>query len=214
MQLADLIGDINEVIPYTYEKIRTPELDSIITRYLAQANPNEHPVLIHMAGIPGAGKTTFYRTHQWVEHVFVAFDDVMEALPAYQTDLAKLGNAQAFKNWEIPARIVGYELLRRAVEEHKNIFFDNGGSSQAHLLLMKNIKKFGYKSEMYYISCALETAIARAEAREKEINRHIPIETISERYFKTLINVKEYKKIVDVFHHFDSSETGFIQQAA
>lgn len=214
MLLTDLIANPNEVIPYQYDQIQTPDFEAIINKYLAQATSSAQPLIIHMAGIPGAGKTTFYRSHSWPKHVFIAFDDIMEDIPAYQSDLTTFGSSAAFAKWELPARIIGYELLRRAVEAKKNIFFDNGGSSLAHLHLMKNIKKFGYSSEMYYISCSLDIAIARAIVREKEINRHIPIETIKERYIKTLNNVKEYQKIVDKFYHFDSTDSGFIQQSA
>ena len=214
MLLTDLIYDTSEVIPFGYDKIKSPETEAIIAKYLQKASPSQYPVLIHMAGIPGAGKTTFYHSRPWPEHVFIAFDDIMESIPAYQADLQKSGTVKAFANWELPARIIGYELLRRAVESRKNIFVDNGGSSKAHLSLMQNIKRFGYNSEMYYISCSLETAIARAAKREKEINRHIPVETIKERYIKTLENIKEYQKIVDKFHYFDSSDCGFIQKAA
>lgn len=214
MLLTDLIYDTSEVIPFEYDKIKSSETEAIITKYLQTASSEQHPVLIHMAGIPGAGKTTFYRSRPWPEHVFIAFDDIMESIPAYQDDLQKFGTVKAFTKWEIPARIIGYELLRRAVENRKNIFVDNGGSSKAHLCLMRNIKRFGYNSEMYYISCSLETAISRAAKREKEINRHIPVETIKERYIKTLENIEEYKKIVDKFHHFDSSDSNFSQHAA
>ena len=214
MLLTDLIYDTSEVIPFEYDKIKSPQTEAIIAKYLQMASPAQHPVLIHMAGIPGAGKTTFYHSRPWPEHVFIGFDDIMESIPEYQTDLQKFGTAEAFAKWELPARVIGYELLRRSVENRKNIFVDNGGSSKAHLCLMQKIKLFGYTGEMYYISCSLETAIARAAKREKELNRHIPVETIKDRYIKTLENIKEYQKIVDKFHHFDSSDNGFVQQAA
>ena len=214
MLLTELISEPGEVIPYQYNQIQSPEFDAIIDSFLTQAPTVPHPVIIHMAGIPGAGKTTFYHSRPWPQHIFIAFDDIMEDISDYNSDLLELGTAGAFGKWELTARIIGYELLRRAVSAKKNIFFDNGGSSQAHLHLLQNIKKFGYTSEMYYISCSLDTAIARAIAREKEINRHIPVETIKERYIKTLNNIKEYKKIVDRFYHFDSTESGFIEQSA
>lgn len=214
MLLADLIYNTSEVVPFEYQTIQTPEYEALINKYLQAASSQEHPILMHMAGIPGAGKTTFYHSRPWPEHVFIAFDDIMENIEAYKQDRLKFGNAEAFSRWELPARVIGYELLCRAVKAHKNIFFDNGASSNAHLHLMKNIKSFGYGSEMYYISCSLETAIERAARREKEINRHIPVETIRQRYQKTLANVKEYQKIVDKFYHFDSSQNTFALQAA
>ena len=213
MLLQDLINEPSEVIPYEYDKIRSPKYDTIIDKYLNMSHSQQNPLVIHLAGIPGAGKTTFYYSRSWPQHVFIAFDNIMEDISDYQKDLKKYGTATAFSKWEIPARIIGYELLRRSVLEHKNIFFDNGGSSQAHLSLMKNIKNYGYKSEMYYISCPLDTAISRAAIREKELNRHIPVETIQQRYIKTINNIKEYKKIVDKFYHFDSTEKGFIEQS-
>ena len=206
MQLTDLIPEPQEVIPYEYNQISCPEYDAIINKYLQSAPAVLRPSLMHMAGIPGAGKTTYYQTHHWPKHVFIAFDNIMEDIKAYQRDLKNLGPEKAFNNWEITARIIGYELLRLAVEQHKNIFFDNGGSTQAHLNLIKNIKNFGYTTEMYYIDCPLQTAIQRSIIREKEINRHIPIETIENRYAKTINKIKQYQQIVDCFYYIDSEE--------
>lgn len=214
MFLTDLINDPSEVVPFEYRKIKTTESEALINAYLQQASSQTNPLIIHMAGIPGAGKTTFYHSRPWPEHVFIAFDDIMENLNSYKKDRKILGNAAAFSKWELPARVIGYELLCRAVEKRKNIFFDNGGSSQAHLDLMQNIKKFGYNSEMYYIFCSLDTAINRAVQREKETNRYTPPEIIQERYIKILKNVKEYQKIVDKFYHVDVSLDNSIKQTA
>lgn len=207
MLLTDLITEPQELIPHQYNKIKSPQYDAVISKYLQTAPSVEHPVLIHMAGIPGSGKTTYYRTHDWPQHVFIAFDNIMEDLKEYQNDLKAFGAEIAFNKWEIPARIIGYELLRLAVEQHKNIFFDNGGSSQGHLELIKNIKKFGYTTAMYYIDCPLQVAIERSIIREKEINRHIPIETIEDRFYKTINKIKQYQQIVDCFYHIDYSST-------
>lgn len=43
---------------------------------------------------------------------------------------------EAFKKWELPARIAGYELLRRAIKQKKNIYFDHGGTPICHRELL------------------------------------------------------------------------------
>ncbi len=214
MLLTDLIPNFEEVIPYQYDKIQTPEFDAIINKYLATAVPSTNPQIIHMAGVPGAGKTTFYHSRPWPEHVAISFDNIMEDIPAYQQDVKQLGSVQAFSNWEIPARILGYEVLLRAVEAKKNIFFDHSGAFAAHLDLMKNIKKFGYTTEMYYISCSLDCALYRAVLREKETKRHTPPEKIKNRFLKIATHIREYQKIIDKFYQFDSSDAGFIEKSA
>ncbi len=206
MLLKEIIDHPDEIIPCQYEAIKNSSFEAIINKYL-QAAPSElNPQIIHMAGIPGAGKTTFYHSQKWAPHIFIAFDDIMEDIDEYQEDLKQYGTVYAFNKWEIPARVIGYELLCRAVSEKKNIFFDNGGSASAHIELMQNIKKYGYTTIMYYIHCPLETAIKRAQKREKEINRHIPVKTIEDRYYKTLENIKIYQNIVDKFYQIDTSD--------
>lgn len=85
------------------------------------------PALFRVGGIPGAGKSTFCAGRRWTDRLFVSFDAIMENIPAYQTDIYRLGRAGSFKKWEIPARIVGYELLRRAVEARADIYFEHSG---------------------------------------------------------------------------------------
>lgn len=162
-----------------------------------------------MAGIPGAGKTTYYKTHSFEPHVFVGFDDIMEAMPSYQNDVLQKGCVAAFQAWEIPARVIGYELLRRAVEARKTIFFDHGGTNPAHLDLMKNIRRFGYSTEMHYIYCPLGVALQRALDREKTTHRHTPPQMIRERFEKIKPMLNEYQKIVDHFYLVDPSEPAF-----
>ncbi|MBE6444592.1 MAG: hypothetical protein E7019_00835 [Alphaproteobacteria bacterium] len=201
MKITDLIPNIHELIPYEYSTIKSPLYEDIINHFLSQADNTSTPVLIHPLGAPGSGKTTFYTSNSWSSHVLVAFDNIMEAIPQYQSDCQNLGNVKAFEKWQIPARIIGYELLRRAIEQKKNIFFDHGGSNQGHIQLIKSIKKYRYTSEMHFIDCPLEICLQRCTQREKQIHRHTPKDMVISRHNQTKLLIDQYKKICDKFVH-------------
>ncbi len=123
------------------------------------------------------------------------FDPIMEKVPEYHQDREKLGKMEAFKKWELPARISGYELLRRAIEQKKNIYFDHGGQPICHRELLGNVKKMGYETTMFYIDCEPQTAIERVSNRE----RPFPAERMPER----VALVEEQKKIMpQIVDHF------------
>lgn len=206
--IRNLVPTISEVVPYTYdEKYNYQEIfDPIITKALNNVPTCKKPDFVHMLGIPGAGKSTFYKKNQkkFDKYLLVAFDDIMEQVPQYHQDIEKLGSAKAFEHWEIPSRIAGYELLRRAVEEKKNIFFDHGGTPACHRELLSNVQKIGYHTTMYYIDCALNVAYERAERREKENNRHTPRKMISDRCLLIQQNLTIYQNLVDDFKQVDA----------
>ncbi len=209
MLLKSLMPQISNLIPCEYAEIQTPEYEQIITTALLAAQPAQFPRIVHTLGIPGAGKSTFYKTGQWPGYLFVSFDALMEKMSAYRQDLQKLGSVAAFKNWEIPARIAGYELLRRAVEKRLNIFFEHSGTATAHLDLLKNLRNCGYQIEIDYISCNLETALLRARNRETVTGRHTPPEMIKQRAAILENLCSEYKKIADIFKTYDNSLNQF-----
>ena len=212
MELKELIPAIGDLIPFDYSQIATPEYEALLASALESAPSVKTPVLIHMLGIPGSGKSTFYRSRQWPSHVLISFDKIMEELPGYQNDLITLGNTAAFQKWEIPARIVGYELLRRAVAAGKNIFFDHGGlfnlgiNADSHLDLLNKLPQYGYRTEMYYISCPADIALARTVEREKQTRRHTPEAFIRERGRLIDEYIGKYQTCVDAFYHLDNSD--------
>ncbi len=210
MLLSALIPSVSTLIPYEYPVIKTPEYEHLLQKMLDSAPSVENPTLIHMLGIPGAGKSTFYHKHKFPPHLFIGFDSIMEQLPSYQTDTSNLGSAAAFQKWEIPARILGYELLRRAVEAHKNIFFDHGGLNPAHLELLQNLHNYGYTTEMHHIICPLNLALKRAQLREQKTHRHTPQEMIKARYALMEKLAAQYQKIADTFYVYDNSSGQFI----
>lgn len=210
MKLSDLIPEYQKTIPYTYEAVACPAYEQLIAVFLSGHHPSLQPRFIHMSGIPGSGKSTFYHQHDWGDTLILDFDRVMEAIPDYRQDLEKMGSSLAFKKWEIPARVIGYELLCRAVSLSLNIFFDHGGIDQTHIDLMKNIKKYNYTTEMYHISCDFETAIRRTIAREHVTRRHTPRELICQRAALLDKFLKEYQKIIDTIYYYDSTSGDYI----
>ena len=202
-----LIPGIDEVIPYTYDSKQysfREYFNPIVEHIVNEAPSSERPKLVHMLGIPGAGKTTFYRNHkdEFKDYVLLDFDRVMEELPEYHHDREKLGRMEAFKKWEIPARIAGYETLRRAVSQKKNIYFDHGGTPLCHRELLANLKKFGYETTMYYIDCPVKTANERISNRE----RPFPPEQMKRRAEAIKEQEKVMRKIVDTFIEIDNGQ--------
>jgi len=179
------------------------EAQELIEAALAEASSpkSEEPLLIHMCGIPGSGKTTY--TRQFLNSAksfnLVQFDTVMESLTGYQQDCKKLGIEAAFQRWELPARAIGYHLLQKLVEERRNIFFDHSATNRKHLDLIKAVKNQGYQVEMHFISCTVEEATKRVKARETTIQRHTPLSLISERSQLLEELVPQYENLVDRF---------------
>lgn len=199
--MKELIPGINEVIPCTFDELNIEGFDVIIDKFISEAPTVSNPELVHMLGIPAAGKSTFYQQNkeQFEGYVFIGFDFLMMAHPKYREDVEILGPVKAFEKWEIPARIAGYELLARSVKAKKNIFFDHGGTPKCHQELLENVKKLGYKTRMFYIYCDVDVAIKRAEIREQQTKRHTPVEMIRARVEHVENNKNIYKKIVDEF---------------
>jgi predicted ABC-type ATPase len=178
-----------------------PEARAIINDVLGNSQKSSNPGLIHMCGIPGSGKTTHAR--QWLEKnssfSLVQFDGVMEKLNGYQADRTNLGPVEAFKNWELPARAIGYHLFQSLIENRHNVFFDHSAASFAHVELIRRVKELGYFVEMRYIQCSANEVIERVRIREKIIQRHTPEHLIFERF--ELLNelLPTYRDMVDRF---------------
>ena len=206
--IYQLMPQISDLIPYGYQHIKNPTYEALIAQYLGQFKSKKNPVFIQVGGIPGAGKTTFCQ--QLSGHLFLSFDQIMESIPAYQQDLYLLGNVKAFEKWEIPARVIGYEILCRAINKRFDIVLEHSGVNQAHLSLFKSLQKLGYTTNMYFISCPLSLALSRASEREQRTHRFTPPEMIKKRFDLVQKYVAEYKNIANHTYIYDSSSDKFV----
>lgn len=213
MLLTNLMPDILSLIPYDYTQIKTPEFENIINHFLKNAQTSAMPKFIQIGGIPGAGKTTFCHNHKWDQKLFISFDAIMEMITAYRQDLYKLGIPESFKKWEITARIIGYELLRRAILQKADIILEHSGVNTPHVQLIESLKKIGYKTQMYFILCSKDTALARALNREKITQRHTPPTIIDERFALVEKFLPTYCGLVDSLYVYDSTEGRFALQS-
>lgn len=196
---------LNLLISTDYKAIKNQESEAIISENLQGLKSVAKPELRQISGIPGAGKSTYCATHLPKNFLFLSFDKIMTSLPSYQRDLAKLGQVAAFQKYEMPARIIGYELLRRAMNLKLNIMFEHSGTNPAHLELFKNIHKKGYRTAVDFIVCDTSLAIKRAEERAKTINRYVPTTHILERASDFKEYVSAYQKLTKSITFYDGA---------
>lgn len=202
MKIYDLMPSVKDLIPYDYEHICNAEYERVVCSFLNNCQKEKY--FEQVSGAPGAGKTTFCR--KLYGDNFLSFDKIMENLPSYQNDLQKYGSKIAFQNNEITARIIGYEILRRAIENGYKIIFEHSGVNSAHLELFNNLKKLHYKTKVDFILCDLPTIIERVKQREAISQRHTPQDIIIQRF--TLIDeyIEKYKKIADIIKIHSSKD--------
>lgn len=196
---------LNLLINTDYKAIKNKESEAIIAESLQGLKSVSKPELRQISGIPGAGKSTYCATHLPKNFLFLSFDKIMISMPSYQRDLAQFGQVAAFQKYEMPARIIGYELLRRAMNMKLNIMFEHSGTNPAHLELFKNIHKKGYHTAVDFIVCDTSLAIKRAEERAKKINRYVPESLILERASGFKEYVSAYQKLTKSITFYDGA---------
>jgi predicted ABC-type ATPase len=173
----------------------------LIESALANTKASSRPKLIHLCGIPGSGKTTYtnFFLQRNPHYALVQFDSVMEKLPGYRAEHARAGSALAFKQFELPARIIGYHLLQALVDNRRNVFFDHGALNRQHVELLKAASDRSYDVEMHYVECGLNEAFARIDKRELSEGRHTPREIVIERHSLLQELLPVYKELVAKF---------------
>lgn len=194
---------INQLITTDYKNVKNAESERLIAAALKGLYPVKNPELRQISGIPGAGKSTFCAAHLPSNFLMLSFDDIMVKLKGYQNALKASGAAYAYAQYEMPARIIGYELLHRAVMLRLNIMFEHSGVNEAHIELFKNLAQRGYKTSVDCIVCREDEAIQRAKVRAEEINRYVPEKIIVERADKIKDYMARYQKIASSVSFFD-----------
>lgn len=201
--LKVLMPSLKELVNADYASIKSAESEWLINESLKSVTSVQKPELLQISGIPGAGKSTFCAAHQKKNYLFLSFDRIMVALKGYQQELKQNGSVAAFQKYEMPARIIGYELLRRALNKKVNIMFEHSGTNKAHLELFRNIREKGYNTAVDFIVCDTATAIKRAQIRAKETKRYVPESLILERAAKFKEYLGAYQKETSHIALFD-----------
>ena len=207
MKIFDLMPSVKDLIPYDYEHICCGEYEKIINDFLG--NCHKGILFEQVSGAPGSGKTTFCQ--KVIKDNFLSFDNIMENLSSYQSDQQKYGSKQAFENNEIVARIIGYEILLRAVENRYAIILEHSGVNSAHLELFVNLKKLNYQTKVDFLICDLDVLLERVKLREKITHRHTPQEKIEKRYALIQEYIEKYKQIADEVKIYNSMNERYEQ---
>ena len=203
--LKTLMPSLSELITADYSSVKSKESEKIIEGFLKGLIPAEKPELRQISGIPGSGKSTYCATHLPENYLHLSFDKIMTSLSGYQKLLKEEGAVVAYHRYEMPARIIGYELLRRALKKKINIMFEHSGTNHAHLELFRHLPKKGYKTSVDFIMCDTSLAIKRAAKRAEEQNRYVPEKLIVERAAGLKNYISAYQKIASKVAYFDGA---------
>lgn len=211
MKLTDLMPDIYQLIPCGYEILQNDSYDKMLSDEVASTSKNEAPLFYQVSGMPGSGKSAFC-SHFLKKHPdfsYVSFDKIMESIPEYKQDVEQKGSELAFALWEKPARVIGYELLKRLLNQGCNVLLEHSGVNSSHVQLCENVKKYGYQTKVTFLMCDADTAIERTQKREKLIGRHTPPSLIRKRASLMEEYASQYRKIADDIQFLDASGDKF-----
>lgn len=176
-------------------------LEEIINDYLRGVTLVASPSLLNISGIPGSGKSTMCKKIMAGSSnlLYISFDEIMKDNRLPYKSAEKKDAQQAFNDWEIVARIVGYELLKRAVEQKKNILFEHSSSIQEHVVLFEWLLKNGYDVHFKYISIPVFEAKKRVITRAEQEGRIVPDGYIETRYEQLKNLLPQYKKLCTTY---------------
>lgn len=180
------------------------ECESLILEYLKQCSTSNQPNILVVAGIPFSGKSTYIENFLNVEstrYLSISFDAIMQRLSMYQQLTRRYGLQVAFEKTELLARMVGYELLHRAVEARLPIVFEHSSTPKEHVALYRAIQNvYGYQIEMALMNVSLKVATQRANEfnGKRDDNRYTPAHYLDERHNMLQELIPAYEALMPV----------------
>ena len=176
------------------------EFEAILNESMKGFVANSSPKFTVVSGIPFAGKSTFIYSQQerFADCLFVSFDKLMKQLSRYQQQM-QVDTRAAFEECELIARILGYELLARAVENNVNIVLEHSSTPEPHVELYRWLKEStSYQVAFVHINIELKEARARAQSanQDRDDGRYTPLKYIEERYQSLQNMLDKYRQFL------------------
>lgn len=169
-----------------------------------RAVPLSQPYLLHMIGLPGAGKSSLLAALQDLLPLAVplSFDRLMTGLADYQRFAAQ-DEERAFHDFEVPARQAGYHALQRLLQRRAAILFEHSAAAEGHPVLLHHAKEMGYRVVMAHLEVTPESAARRVQARG---GRHTPPDYIPARARLIAALYPAYETVADAIIACDNPD--------
>jgi predicted ABC-type ATPase len=184
--------------------------EQIIQDYLdhvEQPAKGEQPVAILMAGGTAAGKSTVLKhlmdDDMSKRFVMVDPDGIKEKLPEYQeATKASARNAAVMVHEESSG--VAKDLRGRAIDQGKHVVIDGTMKDPIKYgKLIDDLKKKGYKVNVFFVDIDIDQAIHFAEKRAERTGRWVPPALMREIYPEARKSFLQLKDYADDFKVFD-----------
>lgn len=172
-------------LPLEYRDRLAPGFVDILDEILGSGVTQSHPYIVHMMGIPGAGKSTVATliTHAMAQvmarvPVRIEFDAIMQAYGGY---LAEANPVTALAKYELPARETGYVAIGQLLQRRVDVLWDHGGAAQDHPKILAYARSLGYAVYVVGVSVQRSVALQRIKERADRERRFTPPHYIEER---------------------------------
>lgn len=197
-------GELIKTVPENVDRDLVVRIyEEIINESLSNGDVKSNPLLVNVSGIPGSGKSTLCKklmeTPEYYKAIYIGFDKIMEDVRLPYAYEESRNPQEAFNRWEMSARIAGYELLKRAVNDRLTIVLDHSSAIPQHIDLFKLLLATGYEVHFIYIPIDIDEAKRRVANRK----RHVPPLYLEERSNALRQLLPEYEKICTMYKNIE-----------
>lgn len=157
------------------------------------------PVCLIIAGVNGAGKTTFaleYLSNASSYHQFINADLIAAGLSPLSPELKQTAASKIF-----------LQQIKQLVHQRKSFALETTLSGRGYLKLIKQLKNDGWLVELIYLYLpSVKLSMERVAERVMHGGHNIPIDAIKRRYPRSLNNLmNEYMPLCDKVICLDNS---------
>jgi len=158
------------------------------------------PQMFLIAGVNGAGKSTFTKT-------ILRKHPSLKVIDPDAIAKAMTGSFSTIDTEQLGAGRTALLSVQQCIERQQSFIVESTISGRVYLNYLRQARKKGFKTILVYV--ALESAglsAARVNARVSRGGHNIPVDDIARRYPKSFENLKAHLHLCDLAYIYDNSD--------
>lgn len=158
------------------------------------------PLMFLVAGVNGAGKSTYTKTllRKYPETAVIDPDKIAKSMTGSFTNI---------ESKAVEAGKLALKQVKLCIKANQSFIVESTISGRTYLRYLSLAKKAGFKTILVYVCIPSSSVSAqRVKQRVKQGGHHIPIEDIERRFPKSLENLSEHIKLCDLSYISNNTE--------